>query len=75
MRNHSESIGTIIHPNETYVSVLTRRAGALLDAVLTWQERARQRHAMATMDEHALKDIGLSRSDVVAESTKPFWRG
>jgi uncharacterized protein YjiS (DUF1127 family) len=37
-------------------------------------ERARQRRALATLPDHALKDIGLTRDDVEAEIGKPWWR-
>lgn len=42
----------------------------LLDCVETY----RQRKALAALDDHMLKDIGLSRCDVEAEITRPFWR-
>ena len=42
--------------------------------LIVWQERANQRHALATLDDRQLKDIGLSRADVVREISKPFWR-
>jgi len=44
------------------------------DTVLDWQDRARQRHSMLEMDDHLLRDIGLSRSDLENEAAKPFWR-
>ena len=44
------------------------------DTVLDWQERARQRHRLGEMDDHLLRDIGLSRADLEYESSKPFWR-
>jgi uncharacterized protein YjiS (DUF1127 family) len=44
------------------------------DTVLDWQERARQRHRLGEMDDHLLRDIGLSRADLEHESAKPFWR-
>ena len=47
---------------------------ALVRTVLLWQERASQRHHMAGLDDHALKDIGLSRADIEGEAAKPFWR-
>ena len=47
--------------------------GALLDLLSGWQERARQRYQLQQMDERALRDIGLSRADVQAECSKPFW--
>ena len=45
-----------------------------IDTVLDWQDRARQRHHLAEMDDHLLRDIGLSRADLEHESSKPFWR-
>ncbi len=54
-----------------------RPAGAarrVLESLFVWQERARQRHALAELDERLLKDIGLSRADVAREVSKPFWR-
>lgn len=49
----------------------------LRDTALTlalWYERFRQRRALAAMDDRALKDIGLSRSEVFIEVDKPFWQ-
>lgn len=37
-------------------------------------ETYRQRRALATLDDHMLKDIGLTRCDVEAEVSRPFWR-
>ncbi len=48
---------------------------AVARTVLLWQERASQRRHMAGLDDHALKDIGLSRADIEGEATKPFWLG
>jgi uncharacterized protein YjiS (DUF1127 family) len=42
--------------------------------LLLWHERARQRRQLETLSDHMLRDIGLSRADVLAEATKPFWR-
>lgn len=46
----------------------------LIDLLLEWQERARQRYALRSMDDRMLRDIGLSRADIEGESSKPFWR-
>lgn len=46
----------------------------LIELLLTWQERARQRHQLHLMGERELRDIGLSRADVEGECAKPFWR-
>ena len=39
-----------------------------------WRERSRQRRTLMRLDDHMLNDIGLSRSDVEHEASKPFWR-
>ena len=48
--------------------------GRGIDRLLVWVERAGQRHRLAELNDHMLRDIGLSRADVLAEATKPFWR-
>ena len=37
-----------------------------------WQERSRSRDELARLDEHQLKDIGLTRSQATFESGKFF---
>ncbi|WP_247872263.1 DUF1127 domain-containing protein [Azospirillum sp. TSO35-2] len=53
----------------------TRSVWRLLDLLFTALERRKQRHALMGLDEHLLKDIGVSRSEVEQEVMKPFWRG
>jgi uncharacterized protein YjiS (DUF1127 family) len=45
-----------------------------VDLLITWQERAMQRHRLAGLDERGLKDVALSRADIAPEIGKPFWR-
>ena len=45
-----------------------------LDLLLIWHQRARQRRQLQSLSDHMLRDIGLTRADVFAESSKPFWR-
>lgn len=49
-------------------------ATRLIDTLLTWQARARERQHLRMMDGHQLRDLGLTRVDVVSETDKPFWR-
>lgn len=49
-------------------------ASWILRRLIVWQERAEQRHALAMLDDHQLKDIGLTRVQIVHEISKPFWR-
>ncbi|WP_313303805.1 DUF1127 domain-containing protein [Stutzerimonas balearica] len=45
----------------------------LLARLRRWHRLARQRRQLAALDEHALKDLGLSRADIEAEISRPFW--
>jgi uncharacterized protein YjiS (DUF1127 family) len=38
-----------------------------------WRERSSTRHALAELDDAILRDIGMTRSDVLREANKPFW--
>jgi uncharacterized protein YjiS (DUF1127 family) len=38
-----------------------------------WYELDRQRRQLAMLGDAALKDLGLSRADIVAETERPFW--
>lgn len=44
----------------------------LLAAETMWQV-ARERRQLRRLDEHALKDIGISRADAEREASRPFW--
>jgi len=59
-------------------SLATALGGGLVrvfDGLFAWQQRAADRRALRAMDDHLLRDIGLSRADIDAEAGKPFWRG
>ena len=47
---------------------------ATAGVVRKWLRQERSRRALETLDDHQLRDIGLSRSDVWYECSKPFWR-
>lgn len=38
-----------------------------------WQQLARQRRQLAALSDVALKDLGLSRADILRETERPFW--
>jgi uncharacterized protein YjiS (DUF1127 family) len=51
-------------------SLVSRLTRAVSDALT----RRRDRRILARLDQHMLRDIGLSPDEVRTESTKPFWR-
>lgn len=56
------------------ITVVRRTAIRIVDTLILWQERARQRHHLAALDLHQLKDIGVNQADAWQEANKPFWR-
>jgi len=52
------------------VTCLRRQARALME---TWRSRARQREALARLDDRLLADVGLTREAQMVECSKLFW--
>ena len=50
------------------------RANSLLGYLKQFHLRRRQRQLLVSLGDDALKDIGLSRVDALAEAEKPFWQ-
>lgn len=48
--------------------------GNAATAIVLFAERGRQRRALAQLDEHLMRDVGLSRSMVEREVRKHFWQ-
>ena len=49
----------------------TRLAGV----VASVRRRAREREALAMMEDRDLRELGVSRATLAFELNKPFWRG
>lgn len=47
---------------------------AAVQTVARWEQRRRSRRALATLDAHMLRDIGLTPGVAARETEKPFWR-
>lgn len=45
----------------------------ILDTVVTWQRRSRDRHLLSQLNERQRRDIGLSPATFDDEINKPFW--
>lgn len=52
---------------------LSRLAFRLAAQVLAWEERRATRRALARLDGHMLRDIGLSPDSARSECAKRFW--
>ena len=47
---------------------------AVVDTLLIWQRRHKDRMHLMSLDDRLLRDIGISYADVENEASKPFWR-
>lgn len=47
---------------------------SITKTIATWLQRNRTRKQLAQLPDHILKDIGLTRIDVLQESQKAFWQ-
>ena len=54
--------------------ILADVAAAVLRMIGAWRARAEQRRLLIEFDDRLLRDIGLTRSDVDAETLKSFWQ-
>jgi len=52
---------------------MQRLAAIGLARLLRWYELARQRRALLALNDHMLKDIGISRAEAEREASRPFW--
>jgi uncharacterized protein YjiS (DUF1127 family) len=46
----------------------------LFDQVLAWLDHTRQRRHLGELDDRLLRDIGVSRTEVEHEISRPFWQ-
>lgn len=53
---------------------LASRFDKLMSLFALWQRRSHQRGQLLQLNDRLLQDIGLSRTDALAEASKPFWR-
>ena len=62
----------------THESMTNHHVGGVLaqlsDVLHTWHKRYRTRQELAQWTERDLHDVGLSKSDIIFEAEKPFWR-
>ena len=50
------------------------RSSGFMEVLREWLHRSRTRADILELDDHLLRDIGLTRLDVEAESRKHFWQ-
>lgn len=53
---------------------LARTWTSFEQVLATWRRRARERRELTMLDHRAIRDLGLSPSDVQFEANKAFWQ-
>lgn len=68
------SISSFTLPWRSVVCSVTGVVMAGINGLLDWQQRAGERRHLQSLDDRALRDIGLSRADIETVFSKPSWR-
>lgn len=61
------------HSSPSNSSRWTSWLAALSNRLKLWQALMRERRHLRSLDDHTLKDIGLSRMHAEYEADRPFW--
>ena len=56
------------------LKTLAQGFATLIDTLLDWQDRARQRRQLLGLSDQALRDFGASRADAEREGGKAAWQ-
>jgi uncharacterized protein YjiS (DUF1127 family) len=46
----------------------------VVEALLAWHDRARERRAFGELSDQMLRDIGISRAEARGQAARPSWR-
>jgi uncharacterized protein YjiS (DUF1127 family) len=70
MADISLHYGSTAHSSQPLARTLTSFGQVLA----TWRRRTRERRELTKLDHRAIRDLGLSPSDVHFEANKAFWQ-
>lgn len=71
---HERPVGISLKSPLDILLLVPRVLLYVFNILLIWQERATERHHLASLSDRRLRDMGLTRSDIGGEIAKPFWR-
>ena len=60
--------------HRTALDDLSDAAQSVIETVRVWRRRMRERDQLSRLDDRMLKDIGMTRTEAIRLSSKPFWR-
>jgi uncharacterized protein YjiS (DUF1127 family) len=74
---HRVPFGRTDTPSRSSAAAQRRWPEWLYSIIRIWrriQERSRQRRALLELDDHMLRDVGVSRLEAEREGRRSFWR-
>jgi uncharacterized protein YjiS (DUF1127 family) len=74
---HDQLVRRPLYPNVARLEIRTWVWQALAGAGRTlgaWRRRRFERQRLTELDDHLLRDIGLTRGEALREVAKPFWQ-
>ena len=69
----SNSVSTLAYLQSRKLTPAATLALYIAAVIVSWSERRRSRIALKHLDDHLLRDIGLSRAEADEEARRPFW--
>lgn len=68
--NQSQPVGSVCGHENSFMRPLVK-----LNSIMNvWIKRQQQRKQLAQLEQHLLKDVGLTDEQVQREVSKPFWK-
>jgi len=74
MKYELSSPSTILIGTQHFVGQATGFLASLVEAPFVWLERVQDRRRLAELDDHLLRDIGISRAEAEHAAARPFWQ-
>ncbi len=72
---HSLTHDALLRLNAAHkLPLLAALAVRFANVVVSWETRRRTRLQLKNLDDHLLRDIGLSRAEARIESSRKFWQ-
>ncbi|MFJ4144603.1 DUF1127 domain-containing protein [Pseudomonas sp. NPDC089734] len=65
--------GYVLVARPAFTTLFARFWTGLKTRAQRWVALHQQRQLLASMSDETLKDLGLSRADILRESERPFW--
>lgn len=74
MKYELASPAQILPGTQAAVGRATGFLASAFDAPFVWLERFQDRRRLVDLDDHMLRDIGLTRAQAEEAAARPFWR-